>query len=40
VGFHKFETPTNFQNHLISQELNDRPKNSIWSIKKDLLKHI
>jgi hypothetical protein len=35
MGFHKFETPTNFQNHLCSQDLNDKPRKDICAIKKD-----
>jgi hypothetical protein len=35
MGFQKFETPTNFQNPLRSQDLNDKPRKDICAIKKD-----
>lgn len=35
VGFHKFETMTDFQNYLISHKWNDRLKSYTQAIKKD-----
>jgi hypothetical protein len=38
MGFHKFETPTNFQNPLRSQDLNDKPRKMIRKMFRKTLK--